>query len=48
MESSEDWLESLYAALRNVNDIELRNFRSAINSMFNPTLRERIVYDKAP
>lgn len=40
MEGSQEQLESFYAALRNLNDLELRSFRNVIKSVFSPTLRE--------
>src|SRR5579862_8321286 len=43
MANGTDELESMYAALRNVHDLEQREFRSVIKAIFNPTLRERYV-----
>src|ERR1700683_1173607 len=36
-------LEQFYGALRNLNDLELTDFRNVITSLFNPTLRERLL-----
>jgi hypothetical protein len=41
METSEDQLESFYAALRNLDRLEHEDFREIIKSQFSPTLRER-------
>jgi len=41
METAEDRLESFFAALRNLNDLEQQDFRQIIKSVLRPNLRER-------
>lgn len=41
METVQEGLESFYAALRNLDTLERKDFREIIKSQFNPTLRER-------
>lgn len=41
MDTSQDRLESFYAALRNLDRLEHEDFREIIKSQFRPTLRER-------
>ena len=41
MESTEDRLESFYAALRNLDRLEREEFREIIKGQLRPTLRER-------
>lgn len=41
METSEDRLESFYAALRNLDRLEREDFREIIKGQLRPTLRER-------
>jgi len=40
-EAAQNALESLYAALRNLDALERQDFREVIKSQLNPTLRER-------
>ena len=40
-QSIQENLESFYAALRNLNDLELQEFRNVIKAVLKPTLREK-------